>query len=112
MKLAFMSSVCPKMTLSERLEASKRASLSGLFAPGRKAVRVRLELTSPGMPSPDVTKAAVAARKDLRDRGTDAGLFEVALQGTELILVLRGEAATPEAARRVVEKAIKAAGAG
>ena len=92
-----------------RLEAPKRASLFDLFTSGPKAVRVRLELMgSPGA-SPDATRAAAEARKDLRDRGTDARLFEVALQGTELVFVLREEAATPEAVRRVVEKALRAA---
>lgn len=108
-----------------RLEAPTRASLFDLFTSGPKAVRVRLELmgspvasgsgqsegraASASGTSPDATRAVAAARKDLRDRGTDARLFEVALQGTELVFVLRGEAATPEAVRRVVEKALRAA---
>ena len=95
-----------------RLEASKRGSLVGLFTGGRRAVRVRVELTAPDVPTPDVTKAAAAARKELRGRGTDAALFEVALLGTELIFVLREDAATPEVARLLVRKAIEAATGG
>ena len=92
-----------------RSEALKRGSLLGLLTGGRRSVRVRVELTAPGVSSPDATKAAVAARKELRGRGTDAALFDVALLGTELIFVLRDDAATPELAARLVRKAISEA---
>jgi hypothetical protein len=95
-----------------RLEPSRRGSILGLFTAGRRSVRVRVELSAPDAPSPDATKAAAAARKDLKDRGTDAALFEVALLGTELVFVLRGDAATPETAARLVRKALEAATAG
>ncbi len=92
-----------------RTEASKRGTLLGPFTPGRRSVRVRVELIAPDVPSPDTTKAAAAARKELKLRGTDAALFDVALLGTELVFVLRDDAATPELAARLVRKAISEA---
>ncbi len=77
---------------------------------GRSVVRLRVELISQGVAKPDAIGAAAAVRKHLR-KSVASGektrpLYEVSRDGTEVLMVLRGEIATPEVARRLVELAI------
>jgi len=82
----------------------------GATARGR-GVRIRVELTAPGLAEPDVAGAAAAARRELKDAAggeADRSLYEVFRDGTELAIVLRGESARPETAKRLVEVAVEA----
>ncbi len=92
-----------------RTDAPSGRSLLDLFAVGRRAVRVRVELTTPELSSPETATAAIAARSELKAVGADASLYETALRGTELAFVLREDAAAPATVRRVLERAIDAA---
>lgn len=88
------------------IAAALRAS-----AAGTRMIRLRVELTTHGRSGPDVAKALAAVRSTLRDTVRDEGAFDVrTVGGTELLVILRGEAATVPTARRVVELAIEQAG--
>jgi hypothetical protein len=75
-----------------------------------RTVRVRVELSSLGGKRPDAAGAAVALRRELKSRWPEAGLHEVSHAGTELLLLLRGEAAEPAKVKELVELAIGLAG--
>jgi hypothetical protein len=88
---------------------SARGWLLAPFSFGRREVRVRVELTAPGAPSPQGPKALAAVRREFKDSGAERGACEAALHGTEVVFVMRGEAVDAHLARRAVEKAIEAA---
>lgn len=105
-----------------------------LFSLGStSAVRLRLELARPGLPDPDAARALKAAKRYLEEKlGRENGrserigksaapapltskernvrpdrrLFDLKASGTELVAILRGEAARPEHARGLIEAAL------
>ena len=73
-------------------------------------LRLRLELCAQGQPVPDGAKVAAVIRRELKDRLDPGAKLEVTtVGGTELAVVLRGEAANADTARWVVERAVAAA---
>ncbi len=96
---------------------SRRRSYLAPFSFGKREVRVRIELTAPDAPPPQAPKALAAVRrvlKGVRAGGGASGVSsepgaQVALHGTEIVLVMRGDAIDAHLARRVVEMAIEAA---
>jgi hypothetical protein len=87
----------------------KRSGFLAPFSFGERAVRIRVELTAPDVPPPRGPKALAAVRRELKASDRERGACEVALHGTEIVFVLRGDAIDPHLARRVVEKAIETA---
>jgi len=93
----------------------RRRSFMTPFSFGKREVRLRIELTAPDAPPPQAPKALAAVRRELKGARAGAGAVssepgaQVALHGTEIAFIMRGEAIDPHLARRVVEKAIEAA---
>jgi hypothetical protein len=87
-----------------------RGSVLAGFSFGAREVRVRVELTAPGSPSPDGPRALAALRREIKGDAAARGACEASLHGTEVVFILRGDAIDPHLARRAVERAIDAAG--
>jgi hypothetical protein len=96
---------------------SRRRSFLAPFSFGRREVRVRIELTTPDAPPPEGPKALATVRRELKGTRASGGAgasaaepgLQVALHGTEIAFIMRGDAIDPHLARRVVEMAIEAA---
>jgi hypothetical protein len=72
-----------------------------------QALRIRLELCSVHEPSPDGAKAAAALRAELKRLYGGPPAFDVTtLGGTEVVIILRGEAATADTVKKMIELAI------
>jgi hypothetical protein len=76
-----------------------------------RVVRLRIELCAQGQPVPDGPRVAAVIRNELKGRiGQGASPEVTTVGGTELAVILRGDAATPATARWLVERAVAAAG--
>jgi len=97
-----MGAVTAAKSIGAALRSTARAS---------KVLRLRLELCAQGQPVPDGPKVAADIRRELTDRLDPGARPEVTtVCGTELAVILRGEAASAATARWLVERAVKAAG--